>query len=120
MEEETNILLRTRTRGYSTEPEPEPEKKVVMMHEKVNDRTQVKARVQNIKKKSSGSPAKVPEWKQVKLAYYFGRKRPKPPKPEKQNLRQKLKKTRGPRAPFWENLVSLSPKKNHLRTRTNT
>ena len=61
----------------STDPEPEPEKKVVMKNQEVVDRTPVKARIQHLNKKSSGSPAKVPEWKQVKLAHYFGKKSPK-------------------------------------------
>ena len=93
----------------STDPEPEPEKTVVMKPQEIEDRTPVKARVQQINKKSSGSPAKVPDWKQVKLAHYFGRKSPKASRAGKLYLRLKLNKTRGPRAPFQENLVCLGP-----------
>ena len=40
-------------------------------------RTPVRVRVQKINKLATGSPGKVPEWKQMKLSQYFGRKSPK-------------------------------------------
>ena len=51
--------------------------KDLMKHEDPSDRTTVKNRIQLINKKSSGSPIKVPEWKQAKLAQYFGKTSPK-------------------------------------------
>ena len=66
------------------ELEPETRNKL----EEPDDRTSVKARIKLIDKKSSGSPAKVPEWKQAKLAQYFGRKSPKALKARQKNLRQ--------------------------------
>ena len=98
-----------------TEPEPEPEKKEERKHEKKSERAPVKTRIQNINKKSSGSPAKVPEWKQVKLAHYFGRKSPKASEARETQPETTTKQNRGLKAPFQENLVSRVPKHKHPR-----
>ena len=73
-----------------------------MKHEERNERTPVKARIQNINKKSSGSPAKVPEWKQVKLAHYFGRKSPKASKARETQPETKIKQNQGAQGPLSE------------------
>ena len=83
-----------------TEPESEPEKKVVMKHEEESEKTAVKARIRNINKKSSGSPAKVPEWKQVKLAHYFGRKSPKASKARETQPETTTKQNQGAQSPL--------------------
>lgn len=71
-----------------------------MKHEVINDRKPVKARVQHINKKSSGSPAKVPEWKQVKLAQYFGRKSPKASKSRETKSETINKENQGAQGPL--------------------
>ena len=83
-----------------TDPKPEPQEKVVMKQEEAKDRTPVKPRIRSINKKSSGSPAKVSEWKQVKLAYYFGRKSPEASKARETQSQTTAKQNQGAQSPF--------------------
>ena len=71
-----------------------------MKHEEKSNRTPIKARIWSINKKSSGSPAKVPEWKQVKLVHYFGRKSPKASKARETQPETNNKQNQGAKSPL--------------------
>ena len=81
-----------------------------MKTQELADRTPVKARIQQLNKKSSGSPAKVPEWKQVKLVHYFGKKSPKASRAREALSETITKENQGAQSPLLENLVCLGPK----------
>ena len=71
-----------------------------MKHGDPNDKTTVKNRIQFINKKSSGSPIKVPEWKQAKLAQYFGKKSPKAIKARQTNSETNNQDNQGAQGPL--------------------
>ena len=77
-----------------------PAEKEEMNLEGQIDRTPVKARIRNINKKSSGSPIKVPEWKQAKLVQYFGRKSTKASKARESQPETKSKEVQGANSPL--------------------